>query len=103
MFPNTSNSKSLPQTGMSSVIKRMGREGQITVHGFRSTFRDYIAKKTELDGSIAEHALAHKLKDKSVATYQRGAMMDKRRLMMQRYANAVYQTGEKVVQLRTSI
>ena len=81
----------------------MGREGQITVHGFRSTFRDYIAEKTELDGSIAEHALAHKLKDKSVAAYQRGAMMDKRRLMMQRYANYAYQAGEKVVQLRTSI
>ena len=103
VFPNTSNGKSLSQAGMSSVIKRMGREGQITVHGFRSTFRDYIAEKTELDGSIAEHALAHKLKDKSVAAYQRGAMMDKRRLMMQRYANYAYQTGEKIVQLRTSI
>ena len=103
VFPNTANGKSLSQAGMSSVIKRMGREGQITVHGFRSTFRDYIAEKTELDGSIAEHALAHKLKDKSVAAYQRGAMMDKRRLMMQRYANYAYQAGEKVVQLRTSI
>ena len=100
VFPNTSNGKSLSQAGMSSVIKRMGRAGQITVHGFRSTFRDYIAEKTELDGSIAEHALAHKLKDKSVAAYQRGAMMDKRRLMMQRYANYAYQAGERVVQLR---
>ena len=100
VFPNTSNGKSLSQAGMSSVIKRMGRAGQITVHGFRSTFRDYIAEKTELDGSIAEHALAHKLKDKSVAAYQRGAMMDKRRLMMQRYANYAYQEGERVVQLR---
>ena len=62
--------------------KQVGREGQITVHGFRSTFRDYIAEKTELDGSIAEHALAHKLKDKSVAAYQRRAMMDKCRLMI---------------------
>jgi len=103
VFPNTSNGKSLSQAGMSSVIKRMGRKGQITVHGFRSTFRDYIAEKTELDGSIAEHALVHKLKDKSVAAYQRGAMMDKRRLMMQRYANYAYQTDEKVVQLRASI
>ena len=65
----------------------MGRVGQFTVHGFRSTFRDYIAEQTNLDGAIAEHALAHKLKDKSVAACQRGAMMDKRRMMMQRYAN----------------
>lgn len=97
VFPNTSNGKSLSQAGMSSVIKRMGRAGQITVHGFRSTFRDYIAEKTELDGSIAEYALAHKLKDKSVAAYQRGALIDKRRLMMQRYSNFAYQTGEKVL------
>ena len=99
VFPNTSNGKSLSQAGMSSVIKRMGKAGQITVHGFRSTFRDYIAEKTELDGGIAEHALAHKLKDKSVAAYQRGALIDKRRLMMQRYANYAYQAGEKIVQL----
>jgi hypothetical protein len=50
----------------------MGREGQITVDGSVATFRDYIAEKTVLDGSIVEHALAHKLKDKSVAAYQRG-------------------------------
>ena len=100
VFPNTSSGKSLSQAGMSAVLKRMGRAGQITVHGFRSTFRDYIAKKTDLDGAIAEHALAHKIKDKAVAAYQRGAMMDKRRLVMQRYANYTYQTGEKVIQLR---
>ena len=101
VFPNTSNGKSLSQAGMSSVIKRMGRAGQITVHGFRSTFRDYIAEKTDLDGAVAEHALAHKLKDKSVGAYQRGTLMDKRRIMMQRYANYAYQAGDKVVhQLR---
>ena len=81
----------------------MGREGQITVDGSVATFRDYIAEKTELDGSIAEHALAHKLKDKSVAAYQRGAMMDKRRLMMQRYGNYAYQTGEDLDLVVTSI
>ena len=52
---------------------------------------------------VLQNMLAHKLKDKSVAAYQRGAMMNKRRLMMQRYANYAYQAGEKVVQLRTSI
>ncbi len=39
----------------------------MTVHGFRFAFSDYIAEKTELDGSIAGYALAHKLEDKSVA------------------------------------
>jgi hypothetical protein len=65
-FSNTSNGKSLSQAEMSSVIKRMGRAGQITVYVFRSIFRDYIA----------EHALAHKLRDMSVTAYQRGTLMD---------------------------
>ena len=56
-----------------------------------------------MDASITEHALAHKLKDKPVAAYQRGAMMDKGRLMMHRYANYAHQVGERVVQLRASI
>jgi len=49
-----------------------------------------IAEKTQLDGSIGEHALAHKLKDKSVAAYQRGALIDKRKVIMQDYANYAY-------------
>jgi integrase len=40
VFPNTSSDESSSQTGMSAVLKRMGRAGQITVHGFRATFRD---------------------------------------------------------------
>ena len=81
VFPNTSNGKSLSQAGMSSVIKRMGREGQITVHGFRSTFRDYVAEKTNTPGRIAEAALAHKLKDASEAAYQRGDLIEKRKMI----------------------
>ena len=83
VFPNTSSGSSLSQEGMSAVLTRMGGTGHITVHGFRSPFRDYIAEKTDLDCAIAEHALAHKIKDKAAAAYQRGSMVDKRRLMMQ--------------------
>ena len=75
---------------MSSVIKRMGRAGQITVHGFRSTFRDYIAEKTNFSGDIAEQALAHKLKDKTQAAYQRGDLLEKRRKLMTDWACYAY-------------
>ena len=45
VFPNLTNGKPLSNAGMSSVLKRMGRT-DITVHGFRSTFRDWVAEKT---------------------------------------------------------
>ena len=45
VFPNLTTGKNLSNAGMSSVLKRMGRT-DITVHGFRSTFRDWVAEKT---------------------------------------------------------
>ena len=90
LFPSIPSEKHLSEAGMSSVIRRMGLRGRITVHGFRSTFRDYIAEQTELDGTIAEHALAHRLPDRAAAAYQRGTLLEKRRLMMQIYADYAY-------------
>tara|TARA_B110000971_G_C19942812_1_gene469555 strand:+ start:368 stop:922 length:555 start_codon:yes stop_codon:yes gene_type:complete len=98
VFPNRSNGKPLSNAGMSSVLKRLERT-DITVHGFRSTFRDYVAEKTNTPGRIAEAALAHKLKDASEAAYQRGDLIEKREILMQTWANYCYPTGEKVIQL----
>ena len=99
VFPNRTNGHHLSSAGMSSVLKRMSRT-DITVHGFRSTFRDYIAEKTSTPARIAEAALAHKLKDKAEAAYQRGDLIEKRRILMQVWASYCYQKSEKVVQLR---
>ena len=101
VFPNRSNGKPLSNAGMSSVLKRLERT-DITVHGFRSTFRDYVAEKTNTPGRIAEAALAHKLKDASEAAYQRGDLIEKREILMQTWANYCYPTGEKVIQLPTA-
>jgi integrase len=95
VFPNLSSGNHLSQAGMSSVLKRLNKKSgwvdkqgrKITVHGFRSTFRDYIADKTNFDGAMAEHALAHKILDQQVAAYQRTTMVEKRRAMMQRYSD----------------
>ena len=89
------------QAGMSSVLNRLNKTNcwidkqgrKITVHGFRPTFRDYIADKTNFDGAMAEHALAHKILDQQVAAYQRITMVDKRRAMMQTYADYALNTG----------
>ncbi|WP_216644575.1 tyrosine-type recombinase/integrase [Candidatus Thiodictyon syntrophicum] len=63
------------------LLKRMNRQ-DITVHGFRSTFRDWGAEQTEFAREVLEHALSHRLADGAEAAYQRGTMLDKRRELM---------------------
>jgi integrase len=98
VFPNLTNGKPLSNAGMSSVLKRLGRT-DITVHGFRSTFRDWVAEKTNTPERIAESALAHRLKDASEAAYQRGDLIEKRQALMTNWANYCYPTKDKVVKL----
>jgi len=98
VFPNRTNGKPMSNAGMSSVLKRLGRT-DITVHGFRSTFRDYVAEKTNTPERTAEAALAHKLTDASEAAYQRGDLIEKREILMQTWANYCYPTSDKVIQL----
>jgi integrase len=99
VFPNLTNGKPLSNAAMSSVLKRLGRT-DITVHGFRSTFRDWVAEKTNTPERIAESALAHRLKDASEAAYQRGDLIEKRQALMTNWANYCYPKKDKVIQLR---
>jgi integrase len=55
---------------------------KLTVHGFRSSFRDWCAEQTSFTREVAEAALAHSIKDKTEAAYQRGDLFDKRRSLM---------------------
>lgn len=70
---------------LSAVLRRMGRS-DITGHGFRSTFRDWAGETTAYPREVIEHALAHRLKDKAEAAYQRGTLFDKRRKLMDDWA-----------------
>ena len=54
----------------------------VTAHGFRSTFRDWVSEETNHPGEIAEAALAHRVKDKTEAAYRRGNLLEKRRKLM---------------------
>ena len=73
---------------ISSVIKRMKRSG-FTVHGFRATFRMWCAETSasSFGRDVAEHALSHSLPNKVEAAYQRSTLLDKRRLLMQSWAD----------------
>ena len=68
-----------------TLLKRMGR-GDLTVHGFRSTFRDWAAEQTAFPRDVAEMALAHTVKDKVEAAYRRGDLFEKRRKLMDAWA-----------------
>jgi len=86
VFPGWRRGEPLSNMAMLSAIKKgMGIKG-ITVHGFRSTFRDWVADKTDFPREVAEHALAHKLPDKVEAAYQRSTLIDKRRELMAAWA-----------------
>lgn len=69
-----------------ALLKRMGY-GDFTVHGFRSTFRDWCAEQTNFPREVAEAALAHVVKDKTEAAYQRGDLLEKRTKLMQAWAD----------------
>ena len=71
---------------MSQLLKRMGF-GHVTVHGFRSTFRDWVAEQTTFSGRLAEPALAHKLTNATEAAYQRRDMIEKRFELMNAWAD----------------
>ena len=58
----------------------------ITTHGFRSTFRDWSADKTDYPREVCEHVLAHKLPDEVEAAYLRGAYLEKRKNLMADWA-----------------
>ena len=66
------------------LLRRMGRD--FTVHGFRSTFRDWAAERTSYPREVAEAALAHMVANKVEAAYQRGDLFEKRRKLMDAWA-----------------
>jgi integrase len=78
----------LSDMSLTAVLRRMGRQ-DITVHGFRSTFRDWCAEalSNSFPREVCEHALAHSLPDKVEAAYRRGDLFDKRVLLMQAWAD----------------
>jgi integrase len=82
VFPGRIKDKSLSGMAMLMLLRRMERK-DITVHGFRSTFRDWAAEQTAFPREVAEAALAHATGDKVEAAYFRSDLFDKRRRMME--------------------
>jgi integrase len=84
VFPSTKN-KPLSENAMLALLRRMKRS-DLTMHGFRSTFRDWAAETTPHPSDVVEMALAHVIANKSEAAYRRGDLLEKRRLLMDDWA-----------------
>ena len=101
VFPSTLDNQPLSNMAMAELLKRMreagigiamkvvpssGRSRHFTVHGFRSTFRDWAAEQTSHASEVAEMALAHIVSDKVEAAYRRGDLLAKRYSLMEEWA-----------------
>ncbi len=91
--------KPLSDATLAAVLGRMGYD-HITVHGFRSTFRDWAGEATAHPREVIEAALAHKLKDKTEAAYARGDLFQKRRRLMQDWADYLAAAPAAVLELQ---
>lgn len=84
VFPGTKEGKPISNGAMLAVLKRMGRT-DITVHGFRSTFRDWVGEETSFNTNLAEHALGHGVGNQVERAYARGDQLEKRRVLMEEW------------------
>lgn len=104
VFPGARKGRPLSNMAFLQLLKRMER-GDLTAHGFRSTFRDWASERTAYPREVAEMALAHTIGDKVEAAYRRGDLFDKRQRLMEDWAEfcstvPTKAKGKKVVPLR---
>ena len=81
VFPSARSGAAISDVTLTKAVRDAGEHGA-TVHGFRSTFRDWCAEATNYPRELAEAALAHALSDKVEAAYQRGDLLERRRRLM---------------------
>jgi len=100
IFPGPSPKKPLSDMAMLMMLRRM-KVVDVTVHGFRSSFRDWAGDETNFPREVAEAALAHKVGDETERAYRRADAIEKRRKLMQSWANYLAAPAAKnVVPLR---
>ncbi len=95
IFPGAHPGRPLSDMSLTAHLRGMNEQGQgfvdsagktVTAHGFRSTFRDWAAERTQFPAELAEMALAHTVGSKVEAAYRRGDMFEKRHELMQAWA-----------------
>jgi integrase len=100
VFPGAKVGIPLSNLAMIMLLRRMNR-GEITVHGFRATFKTWASERTSFQNELVEASLAHNIGGKVEQAYMRGDMFEKRRRLMQAWAT--FCTTAPVQQSKTNI
>ena len=93
VFPGQKSTKPLSNMAMLMLLRRMGR-ADLSVHGFRSSFRDWVSEQTNFPREVAEQALAHTIGNAVEQAYRRGDLFKKRRDLMGAWARYCDGTSE---------
>lgn len=96
IFPSTKG-RPLTDVALSKTLKSVAADA--TVHGWRSTFKDWAAERTNVQNEVSEAALAHLVKDKTEAAYRRTKFLEKRRPLMAAWSDFLTGTGADIVDL----
>lgn len=91
----------LSNMAMLMLLRRMGVEG-VTVHGFRSTFRDWASEVVGAPREVAEMSLSHRIGSKVERSYHRTDLLERRRTLMERWSGYVCGTDATIIQLATA-
>jgi integrase len=95
VFPGTKPGRPLSVMALEMVLRRM--KVDVTVHGFRSAFRDWAGERTHFPREVAEAALAHLVGDAVERAYRRGDALEKRRKLMDAWAGFLTQQAQSNV------
>ena len=105
LFPGV-RANTVDAMSMRRLLEKMGYGERASVHGFRSTFRDWAAERTATPREVCEQALAHTIGNAVEAAYRRGDLFDKRRRLMDAWAEYCSQPpvkrAGKVVSMRSA-
>ncbi|MBB5050054.1 integrase [Afipia massiliensis] len=98
VFPGRTSTRPMSNMAFLMLMRRLNVD--YTVHGFRSSFRDWASERTNFTREICEAALAHMVKDRTEAAYRRGDLFEKRRELMISWAAYVSSSEDKIVPIR---
>jgi integrase len=98
VFPGFWNNRSLGDATIRDVLRKLG-VANATTHGFRSSFRDWCGDETSAAHDVIEAALAHAISNKTEAAYRRKDALEKRRALMQAWADYCGPASDKIISI----
>jgi integrase len=97
LFPGSKPGRPMSNMTLLAVLRRAGLP--FAVHGFRSSFKDWATEETSFPDELSEMALAHTIRNKTKAAYKRGDLFERRKKLMQAWANYLTTSSANVVPL----